>query len=130
MQRKMKHIIILVITILTIYSCSEPKEYSIDFCANLNSDIECEPSQTIFNTGSRVYVLFECNQPFSEKRVTGNFYYIDQTEKISLGSQDWKINPGDSYAYDYVDFTEKGVYEFEFLNENRQVLASKKLEIK
>jgi hypothetical protein len=126
----MKRLIILVIIGWTIYSCSVPKEYSIDFCTNLNSDIECEQSKTVFEPGNRVYILFECNQPFSEKKVTGNFYYIDKTEKISLGSQDWKINPGDSYAYDYVDFKEKGVYEFEFLNENNEVLARKKLEIK
>ena len=115
---------------LTITNCSNPKEYSIDFCINLNSDIECEPSMTVFNAGDRVYVLFECNQPFTEKVITGNFYYIDQTEKIPLGSQNWTINPGDSYAYDDVVFTETGTYEFEFLNNKGEVLARNKLEIK
>ena len=85
---------------------------------------------TTFKPGDRVYILFECNQPFHEKTVTGKFYYIDKTKKIELGSQNWNIKPGDSYAYDYVDFTEVGVYEFEFLYENGIVLAKNKLEIK
>ena len=32
--------------------------------------------------------------------------------------------------YDYIDFTEKGVFEIEFLNKKGEPLASKRLEIK
>ncbi len=126
----MKKIIFLAFTILIFMGCSSPKKYSINFCTNLNSEIECEPSANTFNVGDRVYVLLDCNQPFTENVITGNFYAIENSNKIPLGSQDWVINSEDSYAYDYVDFTEPGTYEFEFLNEQGIVLVKNKLEIK
>ena len=109
--------------------CSQPIEYTIDFCTNLNSDIECESNSNSFKVGDRVYVLFECNQPFKEKTITGKIYAIESTGSIPLGSQDWKINPGDSYAYDHVDCHESGTFRFEFLNEEGQVLATNQLEV-
>ncbi len=121
-------IVIFGLWILTC--CTIPREYTLYFCTNLNSDIRCEPSTTIFNTGARVYVLFECNQQFIEKTITGKIYYIEKSTKIEIDSQNWTINPGDSYACDFIDFTEPGTYEFEFLNENGVVLANKRLEIK
>jgi len=126
----MKAILYLIIIAWVFTSCSIPKEYTIDFCTNLNSEIECEPSSNSFEVGDRVYVLFECNLPFVEKKITGNFYAIEESNKIPLDSQDWKINPGDSYAYDFVDFTESGIYEFEFINERGEVLVKNKLVIK
>ena len=116
--------------VLALTNCTNTREYSIDFCTNLNSDIECDPSLTIFKPGDRVYILFECNQPFIEKIVTGKFYYLEMNNRIELGSQDWKINPSDSYAYDFIDFTEIGNYELEFQDEKGKILATKKLEIK
>ncbi len=118
-----------LLTLLIMISCTSQREYTLNFCTSLNKGIECEPSLTSFNVGDRVFVLFECNQPFIEKKVTGKFYYIEQNKKIELGSQGWTINPGDSYAYDYVDFTQPGKYEFEFLNDKGEILASKKLEV-
>ncbi len=124
----MKHII-LFMGYLTLFGCLKPKEFEINFCTTLTPEVECKPSLSTFKSGDRVYVLLECNQPISEKTITGNFYYIDNVKKIKLGSQDWVIKKVDSYAYDYVDFTERGIYEFEFVSENI-LLAKKRLEIK
>jgi len=126
----MKQIIYILLAASVFTGCTYPKEYPIDFCTNLNAETKCDSNENTFNVGDRVYVLFECNQPFVEKIVTGKFYAIENSNKILLGSQDWNINPGDSYAYDYVDFTETGTYEFEFLNKQGEVLAKNKLEIK
>jgi hypothetical protein len=123
-------IIFVSLLILTIISCTKTRVYTIDLCTNLSLNIKCDPSLTTIKPGEKFYVLFECNQLFIENKIKGTFYYIENSNRKEVSSQEWNITAGESYIYYYTYLNNIGVYEIEFTNEKGQSLATKKLEIK
>lgn len=123
----MKNLFFIYVLVLILSGCS--KEYEISFCTKRPTEFGCNPKVSSAKNGTRVYVFFERDKPFDGNYVTGIFYHLEGESKMELGSQDWQLHPGDDYAIDYVDFSVPGVYEFEFLSDNGEILATNQIRI-
>ena len=125
-----KYLTLCIVPIL-LYACTNDHAYDISFCTKLTEDISCANDRNNFRAGDRVYAMVESEKPFTEKVIISTLYIVGRIKRGEISTQKWTINPGDNYAYDYVDFVEQsqGTYEFEFTNESGDVLASEKIEI-
>jgi hypothetical protein len=93
--------------------------------------MNCENDRNIFLVGDRVYAMVESEKPFEEKVIISTLYIVGRIKRAEISRQEWTINAGDNYVYDYTDFSERseGTYEFEFTNESGDILASERIEV-
>ena len=67
--------------------------------------------------------------PSNGEKITGNLYALNRNKKVFIGAQDFRLDPGESYAIDYMIFNYIGEYIVEFINEEGSSLVKKRITI-
>lgn len=124
-----KFIPLISISTIIAFSCAKDQKATIRFCDFISLNEPCIGESTEFLVKSKVWVLLKLNTPSNGETITGNLYALNGNKKVFIGAQDFKLDPGESYAIDYMVFNDRGEFMVEFINEEGNSLVKKRIKI-
>ncbi len=126
----MNRLFFFLVLFLSCYTgCREKVPPIIRFCSDISPEYPCIGEDSVFISGSYVWVQLLLNPGYKDTLVTGNLYGYQEGERIFIGSKDHILSTDQTIVMEALFLNLSGYYEVDFLDSRGRLLASGKFEI-